>query len=242
MCVIYTKSIDLFYRKSKIITKVLKIKLILYNVFTHFFFRPGGVYGGSPSGNYGPSHNHNQYPNGEAFETDVLTGPVPSWVKEGPFKNYDKCKCTERFNCKSPGISYGHCDAGKQYCCYATKKVDQIGEPNPSRPHHSIDNGILVGPDGPYDVPRPGSFGGRPGSFGGRPGIFGSRPGNFGGRPVRPGGFGVGTSSGTYQPNGNRPFHSAQNGILVGPGGPYDKPYGGSPGGFGYGRSAKTDN
>lgn len=91
-------------------------------------------------------------------------------------------------------------------------------------------------------MPRPGSFGGRPGSFGGRPGSFGGRPGNFGGRPVRPGGFGVGTGSGSYHPTGNRPLYSAQNGVLVGPGGPYDKPYAGSTGGFGYGRSSKTDN
>ncbi|XP_063930031.1 uncharacterized protein LOC135142276 [Zophobas morio] len=193
--------------------------------------RPGGVYNGATSGNYGQGHPH--YPT----DTDnpnpaVLTGPIPSWVKEGSFKNYDKCKCTEKFNCPAPGISYGHCDVGKQYCCYATKKQDQIGGPPPSRPHHSIENGILVGPGGPVDVPRPGGF-----------------------RPVRPGsGFGLGGGGGRGEygpgPINNRPVHSPDNGILVGPGGPFDRPIGGRPSGgysghggygsYGFGRSGKN--
>ncbi|KAH0808884.1 hypothetical protein MTP99_006201 [Tenebrio molitor] len=167
--------------------------------------RPGGVYGGVSSGSYGQGHPH--YPS-EGHESGILTGPVPSWVKEGPFKNYDKCKCTEKFNCNTPGISYGHCDVGKQYCCYSTKKQDQIGGPLPSRPHHSIENGVLVGPGGPVDVPRPGGFN--------RP-----RPG---------GGFGLGGER-EYGPISNRPVHSIENGILVGPGGPFDRPVGGRPGG-----------
>ncbi|RZC36747.1 uncharacterized protein BDFB_006923, partial [Asbolus verrucosus] len=184
--------------------------------------RPGGVYGGASSGHYGQGHPH--YPEESGAEPEILTGPVPSWVKQGPYKDFDKCKCTEKFNCNTPGISYGHCDVGKQYCCYATKKLGQIGGPAPSRPVHSIENGILVGPGGPVDVPKPGGF---------------NRP--------RPGGFGLGGGAGRgeYGPISHRPVHSVENGILVGPGGPFDRPVGSRPGGGyggygGYGRAAKS--
>ena len=49
----------------------------------------------------------------------------------------------------SPSISQGHCDVGKQYCCQGRK----VGPP-PSRPVHSSQNGILVGPGGPIDAPN----------------------------------------------------------------------------------------
>ncbi|EFA08446.1 uncharacterized protein LOC103313770 [Tribolium castaneum] len=177
--------------------------------------RPGGVYG-QIGGTYGQGHPYSP-------ETGVLTGPVPSWVKEGPYKNFDKCKCTEKFNCNSPGISYGHCDVGKQYCCYSTKKSDQVGGPLPSRPQYSAENGVLVGPGGPVDVPRPGGFN--------RP-----RPG---------GGFGLGGERVEYGPISNRPVHSPENGILIGPGGPFDRPAGGRPGvggGYGLRRAGKSAN
>lgn len=60
-----------------------------------FIFRPGGLYGDG-DGHYGHGGGN----------PDILTGPVPSWVKVPPFKQFDTCKCTEKFNCKSPGISY----------------------------------------------------------------------------------------------------------------------------------------
>ncbi|RZF41187.1 hypothetical protein LSTR_LSTR011568 [Laodelphax striatellus] len=52
----------------------------------------------------------------------VLTGPVPSWEQPPPPKNgdptsFDSCKCVHSFNCKSPGLQFGSCDTGKQYCC-----------------------------------------------------------------------------------------------------------------------------
>lgn len=61
-------------------------------------FRPGGVYGNGANvaGGYG---NGGQYP-------AILTGPVPSWAQEQPIKDFDRCKCAEKFNCNSPGISY----------------------------------------------------------------------------------------------------------------------------------------
>ncbi|KAF2881339.1 hypothetical protein ILUMI_24838 [Ignelater luminosus] len=76
--------------------------------------RPGGI---RPPGGFPPGEPLRPHP-----DEGVLTGPVPSWVKEPPFKNYDRCKCAEKFNCNSPGISYGQCDVGKQYCCFHSKK------------------------------------------------------------------------------------------------------------------------
>ncbi|KAL3270484.1 hypothetical protein HHI36_021027 [Cryptolaemus montrouzieri] len=153
--------------------------------------RPGGVYGNNqfPQGGYGQG--------GALGRPDVhgdqgiLTGPIPSWVQQGPFKNFDTCKCTERFNCRSPGLSYGHCDVGKKYCCYNRNKIEDLGSDYPSRPVHSPANGVLVGPGGPVDgFSRPGGEFARPGNGFGRPGLIGTRPG-----------FGV------------------QNGVLVGPNG-----------------------
>lgn len=205
-----------------------RVKLIHNQTYS---LRPGGVYGqsGPPLrpgyGQGGPFPEENRPGPG------ILTGPVPSWVRDGPYKEFDQCKCTEKFNCPSPGISYvrfgnkygsnsssrpllsslknytyslfqGHCDIGKQYCCYSRKP----GGPLPSRPVHSPENGVLVGPGGPIDpipginaglngnrpYPRPGGFIGgsgyqRPGAggfgFGGRPTGFIGRPDGFIGRP-----------------------------------------------------------
>lgn len=41
----------------------------------------------------------------------ILTGPVPSWQrpvvhKNGDPTNFEKCKCSFSFNCKSPGIKF----------------------------------------------------------------------------------------------------------------------------------------
>lgn len=69
-------------------------------------FRPGGVYGqGRPPINPGYGEG-GIYPGGNRPDAGILTGPIPSWVKEGPFREFDHCKCSERFNCQSPGISY----------------------------------------------------------------------------------------------------------------------------------------
>ncbi|CAH1129853.1 unnamed protein product [Ceutorhynchus assimilis] len=123
--------------------------------------RPGGLYGGST---YHPTYANQKpyYPSPTPEENPgILTGPVPSWVKEGPIKDFDKCKCAAKFNCNSPGISYGHCDVGKQYCCYSSKK--DYGGPVPSNPSYSIENGILVGPGGPRDPIRGVNDYGKPG-------------------------------------------------------------------------------
>lgn len=63
-----------------------------------YFLRPGGVYN-QGAGIYDGYGHGGQHPG-------ILTGPVPSWVKESPIKDFDKCKCAEKFNCNSPGISY----------------------------------------------------------------------------------------------------------------------------------------
>ncbi|XP_044763248.1 uncharacterized protein LOC123320123 [Coccinella septempunctata] len=171
--------------------------------------RPGGLYGNGGGGYGRPVPSDGYYPN-DPSDPGVLTGPIPSWVKEGPFKNYDTCKCTEKFNCRSPGISYGHCDVGKKYCCYNRNKIEDLGSDYPSRPVHSAENGILVGPGGPVGhLGRPGLVNRPdngilvgPGNDFGRPGGF-NRPGLIGGRP-----------------NG----YGSQNGVLVGPGArPYDR-------------------
>ncbi|XP_030755243.1 uncharacterized protein LOC115881749 [Sitophilus oryzae] len=172
--------------------------------------RPGGVYNNINRPSYGGSGPY--IPEGDE-SPGILTGPVPSWVKEGPFKEFDKCKCTEKFNCNSPGISYGHCDTGKSYCCYSTKKLQ--GGPLPSKPVHSIENGILVGPGGPVDpIPGVASFNKPPKQFGGA-GYY--RPGGFQGQYNNHGSNYAGIRG---EPN----EYSPANGILVGPGGPYDRP------------------
>ncbi|XP_050525618.1 uncharacterized protein LOC126896690 isoform X2 [Daktulosphaira vitifoliae] len=99
----------------------------------------------------------------------ILTGPVPSWQGPVPHRNgdptnFEKCKCSFSFNCKSPGIKFGSCDQGKQYCCYNdfddfNAAIKDVGgdrsEPVPS---------VLVGPG----ANRPGL----------RPGIYGQVPNN----------------------------------------------------------------
>ncbi|XP_074039793.1 uncharacterized protein isoform X2 [Leptinotarsa decemlineata] len=175
-------------------------------------FRPGGLYAETSYGS-GYGQGQGNYDSDDRPVPDILTGPIPSWVKEGPYKEFDRCKCAEKFNCNSPGISYGHCDVGKQYCCYSTTKKNQLGGPLPSRPVHSSENGILVGPGGPFD--RPNTFQ-RP-HFGNG---LGPKPvGSF--RPGS-GGFGLGgrPHPGFVGQNSNSP----ENGILIGPGGPYDRP------------------
>ncbi|ENN73966.1 hypothetical protein D910_11364 [Dendroctonus ponderosae] len=183
--------------------------------------RPGGVYaGGINRPNYGGQAQYHP----EEANPGVLTGPVPSWVKQGPIKNFDKCKCSEKFNCNSPGISYGHCDVGKQYCCYSTTK--DLGGPIPSKPVHSIENGILVGPGGPVDpIPGVNNHQRPPKQLGS--GFY--RPAGYQGSQGSLGGFYGGNQGGYREPN----EYSPANGVLVGPGGPYDGP-------FGLGRSAKS--
>ncbi|XP_025407888.1 uncharacterized protein LOC112681786 isoform X2 [Sipha flava] len=97
----------------------------------------------------------------------ILTGPVPSWQrpavhKNGDPTNFEKCKCSFSFNCKSPGIKFGSCDEGKQYCCYndfdgansGSQEIDKYGgdrsEPVPS---------VLIGPGGNRPGLRPGIYG-----------------------------------------------------------------------------------
>ncbi|XP_018323556.1 uncharacterized protein LOC108735853 [Agrilus planipennis] len=126
----------------------------------------------------------------------ILTGPIPSWERQPRLEKFDRCKCAESFNCNTPGISYGQCDTGKQYCCYRSKSSRVIDEPIPSRPIHSLANGVLVGPGGPVDV------------------------GHHLGGPSRPG---LGHYGGNYQGGYNdENVYSLDNGVLSGPGGPTD--------------------
>ncbi|XP_065172628.1 pro-resilin-like [Atheta coriaria] len=166
-----------------------------------------------------------------------------------PFKRFDTCSCTEKFNCQSPGLSYGHCDVGKSYCCYNKHGQVDIG-PSPSRPIQSPANGVLVGPSNGGDIGY-GQYGGRPDYDRldyNRPNY---RPG-YNSRPGRPQGVLVGPGGPTGiigRPGGVRPLYGSSNGVLVGPGGPYDRPYGGQggfnrpPAGIGlFGRSAQNDS
>lgn len=53
-----------------------------------------------PGGGYGQGFRPGVNPG-------ILTGPIPSWEQQRPhLLNFDKCKCAEKFNCNSPGISY----------------------------------------------------------------------------------------------------------------------------------------
>ncbi|XP_069699077.1 proline-rich proteoglycan 2-like [Periplaneta americana] len=123
--------------------------------------RPGG------SGIFtGPD---NQRPGGSG----ILTGPVPSWEQRPgdkyAYKDYEHCKCVFAFNCPSPGIKFGQCDAGKQYCCFSPKPNGNGGLPPVNRGpgvgygdasiRPTYARPILVGPGGPTGIV---SEGGRP--------------------------------------------------------------------------------
>nr|CAH7766886.1 unnamed protein product [Callosobruchus chinensis] len=183
--------------------------------------RPGNVYLDNHQGSYGLGAGSYHVTNGVA--QGVLTGPVQNQV---PLQDLDRCKCTQKFNCQ--GVAYGHCDVGKQYCCYQQKPH---GAFRPAVPVNSIDsNGILVGPggsrpgygleNGVLTAPRPG-YGIENGILTGpaRPAVRPHRPsviGHYGGHNRRPS-------------NGNT--YSSANGVLVGPGGPNDRP------GYGFARN-----
>lgn len=57
----------------------------------------------------GPSPVRRQPPGGQSV--GILTGPIPSWEKpvlhkNGDPTNFEHCKCSFSFNCKSPGIQF----------------------------------------------------------------------------------------------------------------------------------------
>lgn len=91
----------------------------------------------------------------------ILTGPVPSWErpilhKNGDPTSFQRCRCSFSFNCKSPGIHFGSCDQGKEYCCYndVSGAESRIGTGTPAPSIDRYDRGppsVLVGPDGPLD-------------------------------------------------------------------------------------------
>ncbi|KAK7598170.1 hypothetical protein V9T40_006405 [Parthenolecanium corni] len=101
----------------------------------------------------------------------ILTGPIPSWEKptlhkNGDPTNFEHCKCSFSFNCKSPGIQFGSCDQGKTYCCY-NDLSGKDGQVPPTGPNafgsvnvDRYDRGppVLAGPGGPVDGRRPGSI------------------------------------------------------------------------------------
>lgn len=68
-------------------------------------YRPGGYRPGPGGyGNYRPLLGRPPIGPGGGFEQRPIQGGLSPF--EPPFKNYDTCKCTEKFNCKHPGISY----------------------------------------------------------------------------------------------------------------------------------------
>ncbi|XKL64488.1 hypothetical protein PGB90_004574 [Kerria lacca] len=92
----------------------------------------------------------------------ILTGPVPSWEKptlhkNGDPTNFEHCKCSFSFNCKSPGIQFGSCDQGKTYCCYNEFTADKDGAvaaSNSGFGSAAVDRfdrlpSVLAGPGGP---------------------------------------------------------------------------------------------
>ncbi|XP_075217791.1 uncharacterized protein LOC142322600 [Lycorma delicatula] len=99
-------------------------------------------------------------------DAGILTGPVPSWEKPSLPKNgdptsFDSCKCVHSFNCKSPGLQFGSCDVGKQYCCYNNPGYGLQSEGGPAggfgskfEPNDGIPP-VLAGPGGPVDFNRP---------------------------------------------------------------------------------------
>uniref|UniRef100_A0A8D9ARY8 Uncharacterized protein n=1 Tax=Cacopsylla melanoneura TaxID=428564 RepID=A0A8D9ARY8_9HEMI len=132
--------------------------------------RPGGAIAGPP-----PS-------------VGILTGPVPSWEKGPLNKNGDptsfqNCKCAHSFNCKAPGIQFGKCDEGKQYCCFNDLNGPNKKEHGPSGP--------LRGPGGdnegfgsePLILTGPSSPGGHYGAKPAVPHRNGPNQGGFGGGP-----------------------------------------------------------
>ncbi|XP_065335825.1 proline-rich proteoglycan 2-like [Cloeon dipterum] len=156
---------------------------------------------GAPGGAFPPGPP----PPGAGFQNGrPHVGKVPPY--EDPYLKepglhtggYDTCKCTLSFNCNSPGIKFGVCDEGKQYCCYNS----HIAGSN-RRPHHiggayQPTPAVLAGPGGPRDFPP--------------------------GAPVppphhRPGPGGPAPHAGVHGPS--RP---PVPDVLVGPGGPYDFP------------------
>ncbi|XP_068086720.1 collagen alpha-1(I) chain-like [Anabrus simplex] len=160
---------------------------------------PPGYRPGPPQGAVRPPFPGAGGPNGPGGP-GILTGPIPSWEqgKEHPhaYKHYDRCKCAFSFNCNSPGISFGSCDEGKQYCCYQEKKGNQgFGSGRP--PYGSGGPDILVGPGGHRDLPGPNILVGPPGDRDGpRPDIL-----------VGPGG-----PTGVLFAGSNRPYGQYGNG------------------------------
>ncbi|KAJ9596729.1 hypothetical protein L9F63_012252, partial [Diploptera punctata] len=134
---------------------------------------------------------------GQGGGSGILTGPVPSWEQrpgdKHSYKDYEHCKCDYGFNCKSPGIKFGHCDDDKQYCCFNSKSRPYSGGATP-------DN--KPPPQGGFRPPQEGF---RPPQEGFRPPQEGFRPPQEGFRPPQ---------------EGFRPPDSDRRPILVGPGGP----------------------
>ncbi|KAK6636442.1 hypothetical protein RUM43_010103 [Polyplax serrata] len=120
-------------------------------------------------GNYRPIDNGFRPPNGEyplhglrpgvgTNGRPILTGPTPSWEQEDhrKYKDYDICKCVHSFNCNTPGIKFGTCDADKQYCCYKSKRNEgngYTGKPTTGYYEKPRPRPVLAGPGGPVDYP-----------------------------------------------------------------------------------------
>ncbi|KAF4518700.1 hypothetical protein B566_EDAN013719, partial [Ephemera danica] len=125
---------------------------------------PAAVHGGGfpPPGIGGPGLGPNGAPV-PPYENPHLKDPPPHTG------GYDTCKCALSFNCNSPGIKFGSCDAGKQYCCYNSHLSGSNRRPSslPLGPRPGGGGGggpgVLVGPGGPFDGPPP--HHGGPGQF-----------------------------------------------------------------------------
>ncbi|XP_012266953.1 uncharacterized protein LOC105692369 isoform X2 [Athalia rosae] len=80
----------------------------------------------------------------------ILYGPaVPAWIRDDPrFQEFDSCKCSRGFNC--PGLKFGSCSRGKQYCCFSGRKYHggRPGYPNSGGNYHNrpYQNGLPFRP------------------------------------------------------------------------------------------------
>ncbi|XP_015600294.1 uncharacterized protein LOC107270110 isoform X2 [Cephus cinctus] len=97
--------------------------------------RPGINNGGIVSGPIKPG-----------FNVDPITvGSVPSWIKQDHrYREYDSCKCSYGFNC--PGLKFGSCAKGKQYCCYDSRKLHGLAPAHANYSPHGAYQGLPFKP------------------------------------------------------------------------------------------------
>ncbi|XP_046471303.1 uncharacterized protein [Neodiprion pinetum] len=178
----------------------------LIELFSDLLFRPGNNRPFRPGGD---GFDHNSGPVVPGVNVDpILSGPVPSWIRNDPrYQEFDTCKCSRGFNC--PGVKFGSCSRGKQYCCFSSRKYGGTGNG-----YQQFNGNYPNRPQYPGNLPfRP---------FNAIPPEYYENGNNYGGDYD-------GDYYGQYQNGGydrpynnyNRPYNNYGNG----PDGYYDRPY-----------------